>query len=135
MGCFAVQCYGLVGPRPELPRFVDEFHEANVYYALRHMVRPGLTGWAQIMFPDAKAEDAMTKLSYDLYYVKHFSLVSDMVIMMETFKMIAFGGMARMKKLAATKTPGVEPRLELLPPTELNGPSFAETGPRIRNRL
>lgn len=85
----------LVGPRPEMPRFVKQFEDHTPYYSLRHMVRPGLTGWAQIMFPDAKAEDAMVKLSLDLYYVKHFSLVSDIVIMAETLKMILFGGMAR----------------------------------------
>jgi lipopolysaccharide/colanic/teichoic acid biosynthesis glycosyltransferase len=87
----------LVGPRPELPHFVDDFRRANRYYNLRHMVKPGLTGWAQIMFPDAKAEHAMTKLAYDLYYVKHFSLVSDMVIMIETFKMIVFRNRGRQK--------------------------------------
>ncbi len=81
----------LVGPRPELPEFVDQFADGDCYYNLRHIVKPGLTGWAQIMFPDAQAHDAMTKLSYDLFYVKHFSLVSDMVIMIETFKMIVFG--------------------------------------------
>lgn len=85
----------LVGPRPEMPHFVQEFEQKSPYYSLRHMVRPGLTGWAQIMFPDAKAHDAMIKLGLDLYYVKHFSLSSDMVIMAETLKMILFGGMAR----------------------------------------
>lgn len=85
----------LVGPRPEMPHFVQEFEQKSPYYSLRHMVRPGLTGWAQIMFPDAKAHDAMIKLGLDLYYVKHFSLSSDMVIMAETLKMILFGGIAR----------------------------------------
>lgn len=91
----------LVGPRPEMPGFVKEFRTANGYYNLRHMVKPGLTGWSQIMFPDARAEDAMTKLSYDLYYVKHFSIVSDMVIMLETFKMIVFRSRLGLGKLRA----------------------------------
>lgn len=85
----------LVGPRPEMPHFVEQFDGRSEYYALRHMVRPGLSGWAQIMFPDAKAEDALLKLSYDLYYVRNFSLIYDLVIMAETLKMIVFGGMAR----------------------------------------
>lgn len=106
----------LVGPRPELPRFVDEFQAANAYYHLRHMVRPGLTGWAQIMFPDARAEDAMTKLAYDLYYVKHFSLISDMVIMAETFKMIVFGGYARLKRQSA---PRVAASNSIVPPLKM----------------
>jgi len=120
----------LVGPRPELPKFVDEFRAQDGYYQLRHMVRPGLTGWAQIMFPDAKAEDAMTKLSYDLYYVKHFSLVSDIVIMMETFKMIVFGGMARVAKLATSQQAVLanKPRLELI-----SSPEQPEGTPLIRH--
>lgn len=85
----------LVGPRPEMPHFVEQFDGRSEYYALRHMVRPGLSGWAQVMFPDAKAEDALLKLSYDLYYVRNFSLINDLVIMAETLKLIVFGGMAR----------------------------------------
>lgn len=101
----------LVGPRPEMPHFVQQFDAQNPYYVLRHMVRPGLTGWAQLMFPDARAEDAMVKLSLDLYYVKNFSLISDMVIMAETLKMILFGGMAR----AMRSSPRLEaPLLELV---------------------
>ncbi len=91
----------LVGPRPELPEYVRKFAEADCYYNLRHIVKPGLTGWAQIMFPDARAEHARTKLSYDLFYVKHFSLVSDMVIMIETFKMIVFRNRMKYTRRAA----------------------------------
>ncbi len=107
----------LVGPRPELPQYVDKFAEGDCYYNLRHIVKPGLTGWAQIMFPNARAEDAMTKLSYDLYYVKHFSLVSDMVIMVETFKMIVFGNR---RTHGGNRIPGpMDP-----PPTEPENPTL-----------
>jgi sugar transferase (PEP-CTERM system associated) len=86
----------LVGPRPERPVFVQELRNTIPYYDLRHTVRPGLTGWAQIRFRyGASSEDAHVKLQYDLYYVKNFSLAFDMRILMETIRVVAQGLGAR----------------------------------------
>ncbi|MBP7146654.1 MAG: exopolysaccharide biosynthesis polyprenyl glycosylphosphotransferase [Acidobacteria bacterium] len=71
----------LVGPRPEQPAFVREFHQLSPYYTLRHCFRPGITGWAQVNFGYAdNAEDTLEKLSYDLFYIKNFSLALDLRI-------------------------------------------------------
>ncbi len=78
-----------VGPRPERPEFVPMLEEKLPFYGLRHMVRPGLTGWAQIRYGyGATLEEARQKLEYDLYYVKHMSLGLDLLIMFETIKTI-----------------------------------------------
>lgn len=81
-----------IGPRPERMVFIKELEKQIPYYNLRHMVKPGLTGWAQVMYPyGASVEDARRKLEYDLYYIKHHSLYLDMVIMILTFKTVIFG--------------------------------------------
>jgi sugar transferase (PEP-CTERM system associated) len=81
-----------VGPRPERPHFVRQLAEEIPFYEQRHLIPPGLTGWAQIKYPyGASIEDAREKLQYDLYYVKNQSLVLDAVIMFETVKTILFG--------------------------------------------
>lgn len=78
-----------VGPRPERPEFVDWLREEIPFYELRHMVRPGITGWAQVRYHyGASLEEAKKKLEYDLYYVKHISLGLDLLIMFETVKTI-----------------------------------------------
>jgi exopolysaccharide biosynthesis polyprenyl glycosylphosphotransferase len=78
-----------VGPRPERPEFVPMLAEALPFFALRHLVRPGLTGWAQVRYGyGATIAEAREKLEYDLYYVKHMSLGLDLVIMFETVKTI-----------------------------------------------
>ncbi len=78
-----------VGPRPEVPHFVDKLKEAIPYYAQRHVVKPGITGWAQIKYPyGASAEDAGEKLQYDLYYIKHFSISLDAFIIFETVRSV-----------------------------------------------
>jgi len=80
---------GLVGPRPERPEFVPWLAEQLPFYDLRHMIRPGLTGWAQVRFKyGATLEDSREKLEYDLYYIKHMSLGLDLMIMFETIKTI-----------------------------------------------
>ncbi len=80
---------GFVGPRPERPEFVPGLAEALPYYNLRHMVRPGLTGWAQVRYGyGATMAEARQKLEYDLYYVKHMSFGLDLLIMFETIKII-----------------------------------------------
>ena len=81
-----------VGPRPERPHFVAQLAEEIPYYEQRHLIAPGLTGWAQIKYPyGASIEDARQKLQYDLFYIKNFGLVLDAIIMFETIKIILFG--------------------------------------------
>ncbi len=85
-----------VGPRPERPHFVEQLAEEIQFYEHRHLVAPGLTGWAQIKYPyGASVEDARMKLQYDLYYIKNQSLALDFVIFFETFKTVLFGKGAR----------------------------------------
>jgi sugar transferase (PEP-CTERM system associated) len=81
-----------VGPRPERPHFVAQLADEIPYYEQRHLIPPGLTGWAQIKYPyGASIEDARQKLQYDLYYVKNQSLVLDAIVLFETIKIILFG--------------------------------------------
>ena len=82
----------LVGPRPERPAFVAELKERIRFYDLRHSIKPGVTGWAQIRYPyGASVEDAERKLQYDLYYIKNHSLALDVLIIMETVRVVLFG--------------------------------------------
>ena len=86
----------LIGPRPERMVFVKELKKELPYYYLRHTVKPGLTGWAQIMYPyGATVEDAMHKLEYDLYYIKNMSLTLDLKIILKTIGVMLFGQGAR----------------------------------------
>ena len=81
-----------VGPRPERPHFVAQLAEQVPYYEQRRLIAPGLTGWAQIKYPyGSSIEDARHKLEYDLFYVKNHTLLFDMIILFETFKIILFG--------------------------------------------
>jgi len=81
-----------VGPRPERQHFVSQLAQEIPYYEQRHLIAPGLTGWAQIKYPyGASIEDARQKLQYDLYYIKNQSLVLDGIILFETIKIILFG--------------------------------------------
>jgi len=85
-----------VGPRPERPFFVAELTQAIRYYAERHWVRPGITGWAQINFPyGASTDDARRKLAYDLYYVKNRSIFLDGLILLQTARVIFWNSGAR----------------------------------------
>jgi len=78
-----------VGPRPERPEFVEWLSREIPLYELRHMIRPGITGWAQVRYRyGASLEDTKNKLEYDLYYVKHQSVGLDLLIMFETIKTI-----------------------------------------------
>jgi sugar transferase (PEP-CTERM system associated) len=80
---------GFVGPRPERPEFVQWLSNEIPYYELRHMIRPGITGWAQVRYQyGASLEETKQKLEYDLYYVKHLSVGLDLLIMFETIKTI-----------------------------------------------
>jgi sugar transferase (PEP-CTERM system associated) len=79
----------LVGPRPERPEFVGDLTREIQFYAQRHVVKPGLTGWAQISYPyGSSVDDAQQKLQYDLYYLKHMSLALDMFILVATLKTV-----------------------------------------------
>ena len=86
----------MVGPRPERPYFVDALTKDVSYYAVRHSVKPGVTGWAQVKYEyGATVEDARQKLQYDLYYVKNHTLFLDMLIMFETVSVVLTGKGAR----------------------------------------
>jgi len=81
-----------IGPRPERPIFVDKFAKEIPYYPQRHVVKPGISGWAQIRYPyGASKEDALEKLKYDLYYIRHFSIFFDISIILETGKVVLLG--------------------------------------------
>ncbi len=81
-----------VGPRPERPQFVEELSAKIPYYGLRHKVKPGITGWAQICYPYGSSErDALEKLQYDLYYIKNYSLWFDFLIMAQTVYAVLSG--------------------------------------------
>jgi len=80
-----------VGPRPERPSFVNELKQTIPYYDLRHSVKPGITGWAQVRYSyGASVEDARKKLQFDLYYVKNHSLFLDLLILVETVRVVLF---------------------------------------------
>jgi lipopolysaccharide/colanic/teichoic acid biosynthesis glycosyltransferase len=86
----------LVGPRPERPEFVKHLTQEIPYYSLRHAVKPGITGWAQINYPyGASNEDALEKLQYDLYYIKNVTLLLDFFILLKTMRTVLFGKGAR----------------------------------------
>lgn len=85
-----------VGPRPERPGFVDELSEKIRFYAERHVVKPGITGWAQINYPyGASLDDARQKLEYDLYYAKNYTPFLDLVIILQTIRVVLFPEGAR----------------------------------------
>jgi lipopolysaccharide/colanic/teichoic acid biosynthesis glycosyltransferase len=82
----------LVGPRPERPEFVAELNQKIPYYHLRQSVRPGITGWAQILYRyGSSVEDAKEKLRYDLYYIKNSSAGLDLLIFFNTIKIVLVG--------------------------------------------
>lgn len=85
-----------VGPRPERPEFVADLEEQLPYYAERHMVKPGITGWAQINYPyGASTEDSRNKLEYDLYYAKNYTPFLDFLIILQTLRVVLWSEGAR----------------------------------------
>lgn len=81
-----------IGPRPERPEFVETLAKQIPFYELRHSLRPGLTGWAQVGYPyGASVDDAREKLQYDLYYIKNHSLMMDLKIVVKTVRVVLFG--------------------------------------------
>ncbi len=86
----------IIGPRPERPQFVDDFNNRILYYPLRHCLKPGLTGWAQLRYPyGSSLEDAEEKLKFDLFYVKNHNFVFDLAILVQTLEVVLFGRGAR----------------------------------------
>jgi lipopolysaccharide/colanic/teichoic acid biosynthesis glycosyltransferase len=80
-----------VGPRPERPEFVGQLAHKVPFYEERHFVKPGVTGWAQVRYSyGASEKDAQEKLEYDLYYVKHHSLVLDLIVLLQTVEIVLF---------------------------------------------
>jgi lipopolysaccharide/colanic/teichoic acid biosynthesis glycosyltransferase len=85
-----------VGPRPERPEFVAKLSDILPYYSQRHTVKPGITGWAQVSYGyGSSVEDALEKLKYDLFYVKNMSLAMDVIIMLQTVKIVLLKSGAR----------------------------------------
>ena len=85
-----------IGPRPERMTFVQELKKQIPYYGLRHTVKPGLTGWAQVCYPyGASVEDSLRKLEYDLYYIKNISILLDITIILKTIGVVLFPKGAR----------------------------------------
>ena len=81
-----------IGPRPEWDILAKDYAEQINYYNLRHLIKPGITGWAQVMFPYGESlDDAKRKLEYDLYYLKHQDLILDVLIIAKTAKAVLFG--------------------------------------------
>lgn len=86
----------LIGPRPERPVFIEQLEQLIPYYSERHLVKPGLTGWAQVRFHyGASFEDAREKHQYDLYYIKNQSPMLDAIILLETARIVLFGRYSR----------------------------------------
>ena len=85
-----------VGPRPERPEFVTNLTEEIPYYAERHRVKPGITGWAQVCYPyGASQKDSLEKLQYDLYYIKNYTLFLDFVVILQTAHEVLWGKSGR----------------------------------------
>ena len=86
----------LVGPRPERPQFVEQLEQQLPFYAERHMVKPGITGWAQINYPyGASIADSRHKLEYDLYYAKNYTPFLDILIILQTVRVVLWHDGAR----------------------------------------
>jgi sugar transferase (PEP-CTERM system associated) len=82
----------IVGPRPDRPQFVSMLEEQIPFYGLRHSVRPGITGWAQVKYQyGASVEETRTKLEFDLFYIKHLSVMLDLAVLFETVKVMISG--------------------------------------------
>jgi lipopolysaccharide/colanic/teichoic acid biosynthesis glycosyltransferase len=82
---------GIIGPRPERPIFVEEIAEFMPFYETRHIIKPGLTGWAQVNYSYGDSiSDSLVKLQYDLYYIKHRSIFLDINIIIKTFSAVLF---------------------------------------------
>jgi len=82
----------MIGPRAEWTRLVEGYEREISYYHFRHLVRPGITGWAQVNYPyGASLEDTLMKFSYDLYYIRNFSIRLDAEVLLKTLHVVLFG--------------------------------------------
>jgi lipopolysaccharide/colanic/teichoic acid biosynthesis glycosyltransferase len=82
----------IIGPRPERPEIVEDLAKEIPFYKHRHILRPGITGWAQINYPyGASKDDALNKLEYDLYYIKHASILLDLQVLLRTIGVVMKG--------------------------------------------
>ena len=87
--CVVTGSMSLIGPRPERPEFDQQLSQQIPYYELRYQIRPGLSGWAQVNYPyGASVEDSANKLSYDLFYMKNFSFLLDLLILFKTIRLV-----------------------------------------------
>ena len=87
--CVLTGSMSLIGPRPERPEFDQQLSQKISFYELRHLIRPGLSGWAQVNYPyGASEEDSANKLSYDLFYLKNFSFLLDLLILFKTMRLV-----------------------------------------------
>jgi lipopolysaccharide/colanic/teichoic acid biosynthesis glycosyltransferase len=94
--CVLKGSMSFVGPRPERPEFVADLEQQLSYYAERHMVKPGITGWAQINYPyGASIDDSRQKLEYDLYYAKNYTPFLDILILLQTLRVVLWPDGAR----------------------------------------
>ncbi len=94
--CVLMGNMSFVGPRPERPEFVADLEQQLPYYAERHMVKPGITGWAQINYPyGASINDSRQKLEYDLYYAKNYTPFLDILILLQTLRVVLWPDGAR----------------------------------------
>jgi exopolysaccharide biosynthesis polyprenyl glycosylphosphotransferase len=104
----------LVGPRPERPEFLAELSDRVPFWTRRHLIKPGLTGWAQVRQGYAgSAEETATKLSYDLWYLRHRSLTVDLAILLRTLAVVLRGDLSGGRSSAHASTPEIEPYAEL----------------------
>ena len=79
----------LIGPRPERPEFVELIDKETKYYSKRKLVKPGITGWAQVNYPyGASIKDSKNKLTFDLFYIENFSIILDLLIFFKTIKLV-----------------------------------------------
>ncbi len=86
----------IVGPRPERPQFVEQLEKSIPYYRIRHRVKPGLAGWAQIKYPyGADEKDAYNKLQFDLFYIKNRTVLMDLLVLLQTIEIVILGKGAR----------------------------------------
>ena len=105
--CVVTGSMSLIGPRPERPQFDLQLSQKIPYYELRYQIRPGLSGWAQVNYPyGASVEDSANKLSYDLYYLKNFSFLLDILILFKTMRLV-FNAQGAFPDPSAVPSPSV----------------------------
>jgi len=121
-----------VGPRPERPEFVAKLARALPYYQERHMLQPGLTGWAQVCYPyGSSIEEAKCKLEYDLYYMKHAGVLFDSLILLDTVRVVLGGGIKH-SKMASRYSAGA---ITLPDDVDDAPPAAARESPQTGDRL